>query len=241
MHVAVTWLALVFLFLFTPVYAHESIEHTDVIDEATHFVHPVFVVMIASAIILLAALKSIYFGQHLGDRGKKFLFYMIAVPALLATFYLAIATVYENVSSETGGPVHWHADFEVWACGEKLQIIESHGLENKVGDAEFHHHNDYRIHVEGVMKKKSEAGLGAFFKVIGGSLTKDTMTVPMKDGNLKTWKNGDLCQNGVAGKVKLFVKEWQSGQFFENPQIEDYVLKPYGTVPPGDYLLIKFE
>ena len=103
-----------------------------------------------------------------GETLKKILFGGIVLPVIIVTIFLVGSTIYLNLSSATGGPVHWHADFQVWNCGQKVDLVDPQGLSNKVGTATFHEHNDNRIHVEGVVINQSDASLGNFFKFIGG-------------------------------------------------------------------------
>src|SRR3990172_11006832 len=51
--------------------------------------------------------------------GKWALYLGIAVPVVLTTLFLAGGTVYLNLSSATGGPVHLHAGYPGWARGER--------------------------------------------------------------------------------------------------------------------------
>ncbi len=179
---------------------------------------------------------------------KKHLFLGMVIPALIATGYLTYGTIYLNIISESGGPVHWHADFEVWKCGEKLDPHDPTGLSNRIGTPLFHEHNDFRIHVEGVVLEKKDVNLGHFFKVIGGELTKDKMHMPLINNQEVTVNNGDTC-NGKPAKLQTFVyrvtnpsyvKDWD----FVQQKIEnfpEYVLAPYAYVPPGDCIIVEFD
>ncbi len=52
---------------------------------------------------------------------KLFLFWGMVIPIIFTTLYLAGATVIINQQSVTGGPVHWHADYEIYVCGESIK------------------------------------------------------------------------------------------------------------------------
>ena len=180
----------------------------------------------------------------LSEQGKKIIFVVIAVPIAIATLYLAATTIYLNMISETGGPVHWHADYEIWACGAQYEVIHSTGLDNKVGNPVLHVHDDNRIHAEGVLFKKSDASLGQFFVEVGGKLTTSEFTLPTNNG-LKTWKNGELC-NGKLAKLQVFVYQVTNPSQFLFKQIkldnfDDYVLSGYSNIPPGDCIIIEFD
>src|SRR3972149_5373361 len=62
------------------------------------------------------------------EKAKWFLYLGIALPIVLATLFLAGSTVYLNLTSITGGPVHWHADFPVCACGEEPELVGAPGF-----------------------------------------------------------------------------------------------------------------
>ena len=86
-------------------------------------------------------------------RQKAILFILIIIATLTVTSYLIYTTLYLNFTSATKGPVHWHADYEIWNCNEKLELMNPEGFSNKIGSNVFHEHNDNRIHVEGVVTK----------------------------------------------------------------------------------------
>ena len=196
----------------------------------------------AGAFILLVSFMAFISRNLTTDAHKKMFFILIAVPTVLVTLYMAATTVYLNLASTSGGPVHWHADYEIWACGEKVEHLEDAGLlSNTVGSPVLHHHEDNRIHVEGLVVNKEDIALAKFFKVIGGGLTDSAITLPLEGGAVKTYRNGDLCPDGKPGTLRLYVKEHQTGQFFESTEIAGYVIKPGFEVPPGDYLKIAFE
>lgn len=178
---------------------------------------------------------------------KKILFFSIVVPILVATFYSSGSTIYLNMISASKGPVHWHADFEIWNCGKKVDLVEPRGLSNRVGSPVFHEHGDNRIHVEGVVFKKGDVDLHNFLATMGGSLNKNKIVVPTKGGSLEL-TNGDTC-NGEEGKLQVFVykvsnpysaKKWKySQEKIEN--FEEYILAPYSNVPPGDCIIIDLD
>lgn len=187
------------------------------------------------AALIVIALLSVHYARRMTAREKKAVFVLYIIVTAVVTVYIAAGTIYLNLTSTTGGPVHWHADFEVWVCGEKLQLIESEGFDNKVGAPDVHHHNDLRIHVEGVLQHLDEASVREFFHAIGGEFEEDELTVPLKDKTVRTWRNGELCPDGKPGKVRLFV----NGK--ENFEYGKYIIAPYPDVPPGDFLNITFS
>ncbi len=206
--------------------------------------------LITATVIIAAFVAYALAKDHhaLTNKEKKILFAGIAIPAIAATVALAYATVYLNVASETQGPVHWHADYEIWKCGEKLDLKNPEGFTNRIGTPVFHEHGDARIHVEGVLIDKNDANLGRFFNVTGGLLAQEKMRVPT-DAELVEAANGETCSGtGAPGKLQVFLlqvtnpeqaKEWM----YEQKKLEhfdDYVPAPYAYVPPGDCIIVEF-
>src|SRR3989344_2941022 len=210
-------------------FAHEGEEHATAAEAAFHLWNPLWVLFAAAVITAFALFISTIFINKINNDSSKKIFFLIIVAVIgLGTLYLAFYTIYTNVTSQTRGPVHWHADFEILVCGEKIELPVSKGVSNKVGTPLFHHHNDYRIHIEGVVENLSDVDLGAFFETIGGKFTQDSLGVPKDDGSMESWRNGDLCPDGHPGTLKLFVNGRQ------NADISEYVIAPYSEVPPGD-------
>lgn len=126
-------------------------------------------------VILAALLKDKY------PRLKLPLFSLIASIMAASTLYMAASTVYLNVKSDSGGPVHWHADFETWVCDSQIELRDPTGfLSNKIGTSVLHEHDDQRIHLEGVVvDDKVDASLGKFFHVVGGAVTAEALVAPL--------------------------------------------------------------
>ena len=213
-------------------YSHEAeedygLDHSELYpvsqSEATVFGLIAFGILIA--IILL-------FHKKMNEMAKKIVYYLVAAVAVLVTAYLVVTTLHLNSISLTKGPVHWHADFEIWACDKEILIKEPEGLSNKQGVDLMHAHNDQRIHVEGVILDKKQASLGAFFYAIGGSLSNDGFIVPT-DTELVSYHDGDHC-NEKAGKLYVFV----NGQLISDSA--RYEISQYEKVPPGDRIKFVF-
>jgi len=202
-------------------------------------------ITIAAFLVSILVLVSLTI-KNKSEETNWLLFLGIAIPIILATGYSAYSTIYLNVISETKGPVHWHADYEVWSCGEKIDLVKATGLSNKVGNPIFHSHGDNRIHVEGVVVDTNGVDLHNFFETVGGYLENDRIEMPT-NGRTLVMKNGDLC-NGKEGKLQVFLykiknpedtKKW----IFEQQKLEnfeDYVLSPYSQIPQGDCIIIEF-
>jgi len=224
------YLFLLFLALILPVnfaFAHEGEEDEFMLDhselypitqlQAAGYGSLAFGVLIA--VILL-------FHKKMEGMAKKIAYSLILIVVALVTLYLVIVTLHLNLISLTKGPVHWHADFEIWVCDKEIKLVEPKGLSNKQGTDLMHAHNDNRIHVEGVILDKKQASLGAFFYAVGGSLTNDGLKVSTDNG-LFSFHDGDFC-NEKPAKFYVFV----NGNLIENPS--PYEIAPYEKVPPGD-------
>lgn len=197
--------------------------------------------VIVSALVVLAIVEQ----RKLHNR-KALYFLAIALPVIFATLFTAGTTIYLNKISATKGPVHWHADYEIWNCGEKVELIDPTGLSNRVGTPVFHEHNDNRIHVEGVVLHPEDAALEMFFHFVGGTLTAEELSVPTNEGTVSA-KNGDLC-NGKEARLQVFVykvlnhKETGNWGYTQKKvdHFTEYVLSPYSQIPPGDCIIIEF-
>lgn len=172
---------------------------------------------------------------------KYLLFVGFVLISVLTTLYLAGSTIYLNQKSVTGGPVHYHADFEIFSCGQKVELKDPEGLSNKIGSEVVHEHNDNRIHIEGVILNEHDASLGHFFETIGGELHQDHIAVPTQDG-LFELENGQNCPDGQKSSLQVFVFKTQNN-YFSQQKLEDpenYIISPFSQVPPGDCIIVEF-
>jgi len=205
-------------------------------------------VLYTSAFVSLLVIISLKL-KHKTETLKWLLFLGIVIPSFLVSVYIAWTTVALNLSSGSGGPVHWHADFEVWNCGEKLDLVDPKGLSNRLGSPVFHEHGDNRVHVEGVIVRESEVGLHSFFEIIGGDLDDEKLIIPTNDG-LQTLYDGQNC-NGQPGELQMFLYRVtnpdptkKTGFTYTLDKITDfdeYILAPYSNIPPGDCFIIEFD
>lgn len=185
------------------------------------------------------------------------LFLTIVAIIMGISLFLVGSTVYLNTVSSSKGPVHWHADFEIWDCGKPVTahaVKDEHSQDidelkdpvgrfsNKIGTATYHEHNDKRIHLEGVVVEPKDASLGKFFRVIGGALTSSTLIVPTDDGE-RAFVNGQSCGGG-AGQVQVFAYKTNDDKTFTQTKLSnpaEYVISPNPNVPPGDCLIVEFD
>ena len=196
-------------------------------------------IFIVAVIVVVLTLFSIFY-KNKTEKIKWLLFIAITIPIILATFYLAGSTIYLNIISETKGPIHWHADFEVYICDEQIDIINPSGTSNKIGSPLLHEHGDNRIHIEGVVVDKYNIDLHNFFRFIGGELTGHNMIIPTDRDIIKV-TNGDKCNSDV-GKLQAFVYKTENGLVKQEKLInfENYIISPESLIPPGDCIIIEF-
>ena len=182
----------------------------------------VTVVVVGAILILLlvAIAASINKSRKKKTQALKLpIFVAIVVVVLGTTLTISGGTVYLNMKSATGGPVHWHADFEIWACGNEIELRDPTGfLSNKIGTATYHEHDDKRIHVEGVpIDLPHDYSLGKFFNVVGGGISKDSLVVPLND-NGKYFEDhheetdGDGNPKQAPEQLDAFVKTEAKGK-----------------------------
>jgi len=152
--------------------AVEDLEHT-IANFSMNAV--VFGSVVLFVLLVLAALTR----DHI-PKLKMPLFVGIVLTVVSVSLAIIGGTIYLNVNSESGGPIHRHADFELWACGQELELRDPIGaLSNKIGTPTLHEHNDKRIHLEGVLVEKRDASVGKFFHVLDGGITNNAMRIPL--------------------------------------------------------------
>ena len=150
------------------------------------------------------------------DRFEKLklpLFIMMSFVMAGSTLVLAGSTIYLNVNSDSGGPVHWHADIEFWICDNEVELIDPVGFSNKVGTWTLHEHDDHRIHLEGVVVDgENDASLGKFMHVVDGAITDEALVLPVDP-------EGSIFEDEIDG-------DGPSDPF--PSQVEDYVVVSNG-------------
>lgn len=194
----------------------------------------------ASMLLIALIVIAMIFGNR-SELFKKIIFILIVIVVVGPTAYFIVTTISINLASETGGPVHWHADFKIFACGEELSSLTPVGLSNKIGTPLLHEHEDRRIHVEGVVGNTHEVSLGHFFEAQGGELAAEGFRIPAGEGFV-TYMNGDACPDGDAGVWQAHLYKVE-GDIVRRQKLEDYtdyVISPEGTVPPGDCIIFEF-
>ena len=194
-----------------------------------------------TTIIIAVFVFAAIFKKNKSKKSKLIIFLGIITPMVLGTIYLAGSTIYFNLTSESKGPVHWHADFEIYICDELIDLTDPSGLSNRIGTSLFHEHGDFRIHVEGTIFKYEDVNLPSFFEVIGGELTEELILVPTNQGFSRA-RNGDLC-NGEPGVLNVFAYKTDNGIVTQEKieDIESYRMNPSSNIPPGDCIIFEFS
>ncbi|MBI2652920.1 hypothetical protein HYX00_05640 [Candidatus Woesearchaeota archaeon] len=226
----------IFLFLILlvipTVFSHENEQEFDLNHSDIYPLSQLTAVGYGSLVFGILILIIISFHRKMNERTKKIVYFLVAIVTLLVTIYIILTTLHLNIISITKGPVHWHADFEIWVCNKEIKLAKPKGLSNKQGVDLMHAHDDSRIHIEGVLLDRKAASLGAFFYAISGSLSDDRLKVVTDEG-LVSVHDGDLC-NEKPAKLYVFVNR----NLINNPS--EYIISPYEKVPPGDRIKIVF-
>jgi len=166
------------------------------------------VIAVSAISLILLIITASQFANKKHPKLKKPLFSLIVFVVTVGTATLFGSTIYLNVKSDSGGPVHWHADIEFWACDVQLELRNPSGfLSNKVGTSTLHEHNDQRIHLEGVVVDDSvDATVGKFMRVVGGNISNNSFSVPLADSVLEDFIDGDRIDPGGVSNIQRYIK-----------------------------------
>ena len=132
---------------------------------------------------------------------------------------------------------HWHAEYEIWICGEKQPILSPFSSNpGEVPGNLIHATGILTLH-DGIIhlipgnpgEHGSGASLGRFFDYGGGFLTKNELRMPGTD---TTYTNDDTCPDGTQAALTVQISR-QTGR----ETIDDFAL----YVPQdGDRIIISF-
>jgi len=179
--------------------------------------HVVNVIGIGFVLSLVLTALSFYREDDLTMHDKDVMMNAFLVVILVPSFYAAGSFVHESETSWSGGEIHYHADYEVIIENnggelEALNLIDPSNfceddymcsINDRTGITKYHEHNDNRIHLEGVFRKREDATLAAYFEAFGGKLTNTELVYPTNDG-VVTKTEGDgktlkvLVEKGVG-------------------------------------------
>jgi len=245
-------LLIIFLISLPAVLSHHPTEQ--LVENPAHLKEQAarFIAIVTVLITIITAVALIIKKRKINGPVKITLFLSIAIPVLAATFYLLGTTIYINHVAATNGPVHWHADIEVWNCGKKLNLLAPVGLSNRIGTPLLHEHGDDRIHIEGVVHDLQDASLPSFFAAVGGTLSSRQLLF-LTDEEVVSVSQGGQCE-GLPGEIQVFVystkqdadsigQDYRGQERFSQRKLSDfndYLLSPYSAVPPGDCIIVEF-
>jgi len=75
-------------------------------------------------------------------------------------------------------------------------------------------------------------------------LASEKLMLHTENKGIAEFNNGDTCSNGEKGSLQGFLyKTDEATKTYHQEKIEnfeDYVISPYGLVPPGDCIVIEF-
>ncbi len=204
-------------------------------------------VVIAATLLIAALILYAIYAKPRKEKVKKFLFWSSVVVTVFSTLFLAGVTIYVNTVSPTGGPVHWHTDYEIWNCGEAVDLVDPTGIDNRIGTWEVHEHNDNRMHVEGTIVDLEQGTFRHFFETVGSTFGDVGLSYPTVNGKITLPYSG-VC-NGQKAELQAFLlrvtnpldaKQWVYDQE-KIPISLETNMQPYANVPPGDCLIIEFD
>lgn len=169
-----------------------------------------------AALIIVSLLVYSSRQKRMKNSKKRGLFAGIVSAIVMTTVFLFGSTIYLNTVSDSGGPVHWHSDIEFWVCGTEVELRDPKGaLNNKIGTATYHEHNDKRLHLEGVVvDEEYDASLEKFMKVSGGDLTDSKIIIPTEKSIIEDDPDGDVSFED-AESLREFYREYTSGSVLE--------------------------
>jgi len=149
-----------------------------------------------------------------------------------------IASTEFDLSGIPNSFVHWHADVDIFICGEKQQLPEAlsggHQSSGIIGVGSLHTHDHQAnlnsfpgsdgngvIHSEAViLRQPQEQTVGKFL---------DLMSIPFSEEQIMDKRNGDSCPDGSIGNVKFTVNG------IENTQWRNYIPRD------NDFIVIEFS
>jgi hypothetical protein len=205
------------------------------------------------------------------ERWPKFkapLFTLIALVTVGTTLVLGGGAIALNINSPVGGPVHWGADYQIWACDNQLDLRDPHGLVgDRIGTPTLYEQNGSHIHYDGTPAQlPDDASLGKFMTAVGGEISDSSLVVPLNDQNgfvgtpntpeqvqpyLSTDKSGvsarfvnnQKCGDARA-EVQVFVYSYNDGtKTYTQTKLDHpstYELSHSQTSPPGDCVVVEF-
>lgn len=226
------------------------------------------IAIVSAAIILLMVLVVCAVASRNRPHYKNPIFTLMVFIVVATTLALGGLAMVLNINSPTGGPVRWGADYQLWACGNQLDLRGPRGLiGDRVGAPTLYEKNDGHIYYTGTPARlPDDASLGKFMQAVGGNISDNTLVVPLDDttGFMGTPTAAELIepflstdQNGVTARFISGQRcgderaEVQTFAYAFNPATNTYSqtkldhpatyeLSHSRSSPPGDCIIVEF-
>lgn len=140
----------------------------------------------------------------------------------------------EQLVDIPAGFVHWHADVDVFVCGQERRLPEAlpGGL---IGDHQLHTHDATTNRQSfagssdgnGVVHNEGDITLAPHLHTLGQFL--ENLNIPFSSDGVYEYRNGGSCAAGAIGQLTVTVNE----KILENPK--DYIPRD------GDKIEVRFE
>lgn len=181
----------------------------DLQDAVNHF--SAATVVVGVLLLVLLAVATYYLRRQkkaVVTATNKPLFFGFLATIALVTVLLGGARLFINSQSFAGGPVHWQAGIEFWACGNELELRDPPGTVNYLGRPTLYERNDKTLHVEGVPVTPQDASLGSFMQAIGGELSSDALTVPLNSAKYYETNTNEKDGDGYGAPATQYVEPY---------------------------------
>lgn len=229
---------------------------------------PAMIAVLVGTSLLMVLIGAMVVGRQ-RRRLRPMLFSFVVFVVLTVTWFATGTAIYTDALSYTGGPVRWQASYQIWACGNQLELRDPRGLlSGTIGRPDIYERNDSRIHIGGIPSSPAEASLGAFMNAVGGTISPLSLTVPLNDsslyavgqspqnsdqiqpflhttasGNLATFTSGQQCGSQTA-EVQVFVYKYnKDSRAYSQTRLSDpasYTISGERNVPKGDCIIMEF-
>jgi hypothetical protein len=227
------------------------------------------VALVCAAVIMLIILVAAAAITH--ERRPQFkapLFTLIVLVTVVTTLVISGVTVALNLSSSTGGPVRWGSDYQIWACGNQLDLRDPQGMMgSRIGTSTLYEQNDGRIHYNGTPTTlPNDASLGKFMQVVGGEISDSSLVVPLNDQTgftgqptspeqvapyISTDRNGasarfvnDQSCGTEEAQIQVFAYHYSPvTKTYYQTKLDhpaNYELSRTDASPPGDCVIVEF-
>lgn len=222
----------------------------------------------AAVVMLITLIVAAITTQQSRPAFKKPLYTLMVVVVAITTFIISSMPIITNLNSPTNGPVRWATDYQIWACGNQLNLRGPQGiLSNRVGTTTLFELQDNRIHFEGTpLNISNDTSLGKFMQVVDGQVTDSNLIVPVdqgstfigtpsapeqlqpftginRDGTFVSFTNGASC-DVTPSEVQAFVYRFNPGtDTYTQTKITHpaaYEMSHTDQVPPGDCVVLEF-